>query len=279
MYLSGGEAFAELFRSEDCKLECLKIMWNLVRLGGATEFADSLRYNNSLTYLDLSYNAFSQNGGLILGRSLLYNDKLKTLVICNNNIDAQAAFTICASIIENHVLKVVKLDGNPIGDVGAKALMRVAVSVGARVKVSAENCNNLIRDNAAWFNYDKPLHKYQLDLSKPYERAIALQICQLVATHHSYVFKYFNYEPNPPALKDRDWDTLDCSKKGRPVDIIQMKTGVDEATMDKHERDTVQKLRALKDAATDMFRASSLFQEVDVDGGGELDQDEFSILL
>jgi len=157
--------------------------------------------------------------------------------------------------------------------------MRVAVSVGSRVKVTADNCNISIRDDSAWFDYQKPLQKYQLDLANPYERAVAFQLCQLIATHHSYVFKYFNYDPNPPSQKDKNWNELDCSKKGRLVDITQIKVAADEDTMDIFEKDTVQKLRALKAAASDMFTAARLFQEVDVDGGGELDQDEFSVLL
>jgi hypothetical protein len=90
--VTGGEAFGELFRKPECKLESLKLNWNLLRLNGAIEFADSLRFNHSLTFLDLSFNAFSREGGLILGRSLIYNDKLKTLHLCNNNIGKKLTF-------------------------------------------------------------------------------------------------------------------------------------------------------------------------------------------
>jgi len=82
--------------------------------------ADSLRYNKSLTYLDLSYNGFAHDGGLLIGKSLLYNHTLKTLILANNNIDASAAFTLCAAVIENPTLTFFQLDGNPIGDVGGK---------------------------------------------------------------------------------------------------------------------------------------------------------------
>ena len=69
--VTGGEAFAALLRSPTCKLESLKLVWNLIRLGGALDFAQSIKENTSLTYLDLSFNALSNAGGLALGRSLL----------------------------------------------------------------------------------------------------------------------------------------------------------------------------------------------------------------
>ena len=53
-------------------------------------------------------------------------------------------------------------------------MMRVAVTVGGRTKVTADRCNITMKDDSAWFNYEKPLHKYQLDMEKPYERAILL---------------------------------------------------------------------------------------------------------
>ena len=68
-------------------------------------------------------------------------------------------------------------------------------------------------------------------------------------------------------------------KTGRPVDLIQIKAAANEDLMDEHEKATVKKLTDLKRAASDIYTATGLFQQVDVDGGGELDINEFAVLL
>ena len=281
--VTGGEAFADYLDEETSKLESLKLVWNMIRLGGAVDFCNSLLYNDSLTLLDVSYNALSHEGGLTIGNALLSNKKLKTLSLCNNNIDARAAFTICTAIMENHSLRLVHLDGNPIGKAGASSLMRVAVTVGGRTKVTADRCNITMRDPKAWYDNNLPLMKYQLDMGQPYERAILLNLLHLIATHPSYVFRYFNYDQNPVGGKNysspKDYQDIDMKSKGVPVDLTQIVVASDEGLMDEYEKDTVKKLRSLKESASDIFLATKLFQEVDVDGGGELDIEEFSVLL
>ena len=56
---------------------------------------------------------------------------------------------------ENQSIKRIYLDGNPIGEAGAKAMMRVAATVSGRVTITAEASNLFIRDVKAWFSYDK----------------------------------------------------------------------------------------------------------------------------
>jgi hypothetical protein len=154
------------------------------------------------------------------------------------------------------------LDGNPIGDGGAKALMRLAVGIGGRIKVTADRCNISIVDSSAWFDLSKPLQKYQLDLESHYERAIALQLLHIVACHQSYVFRYYNYDASPPARKDPKWLDIDMKSSGRSVDLIQIKAASNEDLWDDYEKDTVAKLRNLIRAASDIYLAAKLFQEV-----------------
>ena len=154
------------------------------------------------------------------------------------------------------------LDGNPIGDGGAKALMRLAVGMGGRLKVTADRCNISIVDPTAWFDLSKPLQKYQLDLESHYERAIALQLLHIVACHHSYVFRYFNYDASPPARKDPKWLDVDMKSSGRSVDLIQIKAASNEDLWDEYEKNTVAKLRNLQVIASDIYLAIKLFQEV-----------------
>jgi hypothetical protein len=113
--ITGSEAIADLLRSPECNLTKLHLQWNMIRLDGAIDLAQSLAINSTLTYLDLSFNSLSTGGGIVLGVSLLKNIRLHTLIISNNSIDARACLTICAGIIENRHLRKVVLDGNPIG--------------------------------------------------------------------------------------------------------------------------------------------------------------------
>lgn len=135
--ITGGEALAALIAGNICKISMLHLSWNMIRLDGAVEFANSLAHNKYLRYLDLSYNSLGVAGGEMLGTSLLSNGCLRTLLLSNNNINATACFTICVGIEENYSLEYVNLDSNPIGHVGAKILMQLPVTSGSRVTLSA----------------------------------------------------------------------------------------------------------------------------------------------
>jgi hypothetical protein len=193
--VTGGEAIADLLRDPQCRLSKLNLAWNMIRLGGAVDLAQSLAVNDTLTHLDLSFNSLSTEGGVTIGVSLLRNRSLQTLVLASNSIDSVACFTICAGIIENRSLRRVSLDGNPIGQTGMKALMLVPALCGNRVKVTAARCNVNIRDPNCWFDFDALLRDYDLDMSSGFERAVAIVLLQLVAGHHSYVFSRFFHEP------------------------------------------------------------------------------------
>jgi hypothetical protein len=72
------------------------------------------------------------------------------------------------------------------------------------------------------------------------------------------------------------------SKDGKHVNPITLKQAMindDEETFDEFQRDAIKGLRLLLESASDFNKAISLFQDVDIDGGGELDIDEFRELL
>ena len=66
---------------------------------------------------------------------------------------------------------------------GAKALMAIPMAVGDRVEVSSSGCNIDIVDPNSGFNLSHPCGSYNLDLSKPYDRAVSFAILRLVAGH------------------------------------------------------------------------------------------------
>jgi NLR family CARD domain-containing protein 3 len=136
--ITGGEALAALLSCNTCHLHSLYLSWNLIRMDGAVSLAESLAINHHLIFLDLSYNSIGQYGGEIIGKSLLSNHTLKTLLLSNNGLPASACCTICVGIERNLQLEYVNIDGNPIGEEGAKMLMQLPYTCGKRVKVSAQ---------------------------------------------------------------------------------------------------------------------------------------------
>lgn len=134
------------------------------------------------------------NRGLAIGNSLLENRTLKTLLLANNNINASACFTIAIGLEVNLALRQVSLDGNPIADQGAQALMNVPATVGSRVEISARGCNVDIVDESCWFDQRNPCGNFTLNLSRPFERAVAFKILSIVANHSSYVITKCTYE-------------------------------------------------------------------------------------
>ena len=263
---TGSEALADLLRTDGIKLKTLKLVWNMMRLDGAVDFCSSLAVNNTLTYLDLSYNSLAQDGGIMLGMSLEDNHSLETLVIANNSIDAIACFTICVGIIHNYNLKKVVLDGNPIAEQGARALMLVPMHAGGRVSLSAAKCNVTMKDPRCWFDLNNPCREYELDLSNGFERAVAKVVLMAIASHHSFIFESMEYK-QPDA------------KAFTPFTLKQAASRERMKYFSKREKEIVSSLNKIVDCANDIKGAVRLFQEVDVDGSGEVDKDELGELI
>ena len=54
----------------------------MIRLDGAVDFAQSLSINDTLTYLDLSFNSLGTEGGVMLGVSILTNKRYLEKLSC-----------------------------------------------------------------------------------------------------------------------------------------------------------------------------------------------------
>ena len=73
-----------------------------------------------------------------MGRALLTNKSLIEIHLKNNMIDPVGCFTICVGARETTSLRILNLDGNPIGEAGARALMTIPLVCGARLEFSAK---------------------------------------------------------------------------------------------------------------------------------------------
>ncbi len=263
---TGSEAIANLLRSKSCILESLSLDWNMIRLDGAIDLASSIAENKSLTYLDISYNALGFDGGVALGVALNDNNTLTYLNIGSNNLTAIPCFTICSAVLENRSLKNIYFDGNPIGEEGAKAVMMIPMHIGTRTIVSAKDCNITMKDPKFWFDFDKPIREYNLNMSDGYERAISLLLLNIVVSHPTYEFEIFEYmeRPNAKPVKIELVPTLSYEK----MDFFTAA-----------QRKTYESLLKIEAASSDIKEAVRLFQETDEDGSGELDKDEIENLL
>ena len=213
---SDGLPLADYVGSSTCSLSTLRLSWNMLSSQQAVAFCKALAHNKSLTYLDLSYNALGHDGGEALGDAMLDNRSLRTLLLAHNGIDSTACFTICAGILENLALRHVCLDGNPIGERGAKALMLVPVVAGSRVRVTANNCNISLKDSKCFFDPGEPCGTYALHLDRPFERAIVFKMLEIVASHNAYVFRRFAYEEAPGTSSNK---AKKKAKQPKPVDL------------------------------------------------------------
>lgn len=189
------EALADLLALPTCNIETLKLAWNMIRLDSAVTLAKSLETNSRITYLDLSFNSLSSEGGIALANALLHNKTLRHLLIANNNITAVPCFILCVAIRENDVLDDVRIDGNPIGERGAKAMMTLPICFGNNTKISSTGCNMGLKDDLCWFDQSYPCRSYELDLSDPYSRAVAFDVLRIAANHETYVLQNVVYIP------------------------------------------------------------------------------------
>jgi len=266
---TAGEAFAELIETVNCQLSRLELGWNMIRGDSAITFGVSLAQNASITYLDISYNAFGRDGGRELGRALLSNRTLTHLDVSANNLEGTAIFCICVGLIENKFMRRLILDGNPIGSLGAKAVMQIPTMIGSRVKVSVVKCNIAIPPDAnateVPFNFENLLRQYVLDMTSPYDRAQAFMLLYLIACHHTFIINRWEWEESKGQL--------------RSFDLVPFLNPDKQEYFTEKQKQIELALETTIRAASDVSVAIEFFNDIDVDGSGELDRGEFKQLM
>lgn len=277
---TGGAALADYLVTKGCRLKYLKLAWNGIRQTTAKTFAAALGRNTTLTYLDLSYNGLGSAAGEIIGDSIIDNKHMQTLVLDNNNLGSTACVTICIGVCQNFAIKRISLDENPIGEAGAKMVMQVPALIGNRVDFSAANCNTVMRDPNCWYDQANPCRSYSLDLTKPFERAVAFSVLQVVASHSSYVVAKAQFQEDKTNYDVRKGATV--VKKFGPKEELNLVQGLandKEDYFDEDQKAVVKGLRTMLDAASNTEKGKKLFAEADLDGGGDLDREELRIVM
>ena len=92
---------------------------------GGSALAEALRFNCTLTYLDLQYNNIGDTGAAALGEVLRTNTTLKELYLAANNIGETGSEALGKGLQSNRTLTHLNLRFNHcIGDSGAAAIAR-----------------------------------------------------------------------------------------------------------------------------------------------------------
>jgi Ca2+-binding EF-hand superfamily protein len=267
--ITGGESLAMLLTDGDCALTHLIISWNMVRMEGAVDLSNSLRGLKNLIHLDISFNSFASDAGGVLGNALLDNDVLEELIVSSNNLEGTAIFAICVGARENKSLTYLNIDGNPIGEAGARILMTLPVTRGNSLKFSARDCDVKIKHTKCAYNSNAPAGVYRLDLSDPYEQAVFLDLLDNIAKNSSYHFsnecKYF--EKGDDA---KSYEPLVFSHFAEPLSM--------ETITDRSKKELLN-LNVNMVISNDVEACRKTFLDFDTENKGELQSDQFFALI
>ena len=92
-------------------------------IDGVTALAECLKYNTSLTRLELNSDEIGDDGAAALGQCLKHNTSLTTLELNSNKIGNVGATALGECLKCNKSLTTLILNSNKFGDVGAAALV------------------------------------------------------------------------------------------------------------------------------------------------------------
>ena len=121
---------SEYFRSLDERSR-------MIGPSGGSALARALRFNCTLTYLDLSRNNINNSGAAALGEALLTNCTLTELYLIDNNIGKVGAVALGKALESNRTLTHLNLEENrSIGNSGAAAIAKA---------LRSNNCCRLTR--------------------------------------------------------------------------------------------------------------------------------------
>ena len=114
-----------------------------------------------------------------------------------------------------------------------------------------------MRDDNCWYDAANVCRSYCLDLSKPFERAIAFSVLQVVASHSTYITVKTSYQEvgaKPGSFGRKE-----------EIKLVQNIAKDKVFYFDDHQRALLQGLQTLQAAASDEEKGKQLFEEADLD--------------
>jgi len=184
----------------------------------ATKCISELLTSTTIRSLDLSWNTFSSETFKVLGECILHTDCLKSLAISScagsgngadnpcaffleylaqnqtitqldismNRITFRGALVLEDALMKNRRLSKVNLSGNPLGVLGKRGILRLlSYPSSGLIDVNCEGCagggmqEGLLENMQIW-RLAHPGGNYELDLGRPYHRALLRMIYRFV---------------------------------------------------------------------------------------------------
>ena len=221
-----GMSIGDLLDDESLQIQTLVLSWNMIRGESAARIAQSFKFNNSLTHLDLSYNKLSEVGGQLIGNALFSHKTMRRLDVSSNDITARACFVIASGIHACKTLSKINISDNPIGEVGMKAIMMLHTILGDEVEIDMKGCSVRLKDPTCTFDYEKPDKHYCLDMAVPYERAVCAELLRIASYYDYESLVGFKYTPdlkkNPGAsVQQIDFEICITDKQPRCHDRMK----------------------------------------------------------
>jgi Ca2+-binding EF-hand superfamily protein len=212
---------------------------------------------------------------MAMGTSLIHNSTLEYLNLAYNSIDSVGALTLAMGIIENKSsLKKVVLDGNPIGATGAKALLLVPILSETEVELSLDKCNATIKDvKGCWFSFDKIVNTdFELNMENGFDRAVCIFLFNILAGHPSYKISKLTYDSSN--RKENKGGGA-----GRPIPLVPFLSPRSISAFTTKQNALLSALDRVLATASNYQQAMDWFTEIDENGSGNLDLQEFTVLM
>jgi hypothetical protein len=164
-------------------LSHLNLAYNHLRGDGAKRIGYGLGSNKTIKKLELQWNGFGDEETISELGKAIPSCGVTELNLAHNRIKLKGA-TILSSFLEGgSKLKELVLDGNLIGQIGARMLFRAVQEASKRgqefrTAVRTASCGTRMVDRAA-FDPCETAGDYELDLRDPYNRTV---LCSLIRT-------------------------------------------------------------------------------------------------
>eukprot|EP00741_Cyanophora_paradoxa_P018362 tig00000204_g17729.t1 len=208
----------------------LDISWNHLHGARAVLFGKALAHNGTLEELRMAWNGLGDDGGIEIAQGLRANTGLVTVDLSANGLTERPCIVLGAALNENKTLKEVRLGMNPVGQKGGRALVRAMSNawrrrtaeeadaeepeeeeeapVPAGMAAQAERKIDLARCNFEcttetgtnrYFDFSEPSGRYSLDVGRPYDRVVAMELMRLALDEGAECWKNarFNGRPFP----------------------------------------------------------------------------------
>lgn len=128
--------------------------------------------------------------------ALVSNAALTSLDISFNNILPHGITVIAHALERNEVLQVINLNGNSLGERGARSIMRavrLVAATGRILKVLFENSNLHYVSNV--LNRSEPSGVYSMDLENPYDYTVVCILYEIANANLASIFKNMKHLP------------------------------------------------------------------------------------